>query len=130
MRWNPVRGILLASVGLGLLAGAGPARAQLVTPYLIAMLSGPINDATVILVKKRPNFISWETPVVACSTGVGAGVIATVAPPLIWRAGATAAFDWVRAVTYPLYGCVISAVGGLGAATTEWLLVSAEPPRP
>jgi len=133
---------ILAAAGLaaGLLLGAPSARAQqapeLITPFFVAMLAGPVSDgASVILVKKRPNFVSIETPLIACISGFGAGVLAAVLP-------AAAAFVASGGVLGPLsaayvtghgtYGCIVSGVGGMvGVATAVAMeLVDGQPHSP
>jgi len=107
--------------------GAKQAEAQLITPYFIAMLAGPVSDgSSVILVKKRENFISWETPLIACTSGAGAGLIAAGLPQLFTLAttGVWLGIDWGEALILSIYGCVVSGVGGIGGALTELGLVS------
>ncbi len=126
-----IRGLILAVVALALVAvspiGAKRAEAQLVTPYLVAMLAGPVSDgSSVILVKKRENFISWETPLIACTSGAGAGVIAAALPALFntIATGFWNPINWGEALLFSIYGCVVSGVGGAGGALTELGLVS------
>jgi len=124
--------LIAALVAVGLMLGSVPsakkAEAQLITPYLVGMLAGPVSDgASVILVKKRPNFISWETPVIACTSGAGAGLIVSALPNLFtWvTTGFWNPIDWGQALLFSIYGCVVSGVGGIGGALTEWGLVAA-----
>lgn len=122
---------LALALVLGAFAGAKRAEAQLVTPYLVAMLAGPVSDgSSVILVKKRPNFISWETPLIACTSGAGAGLIAAGLPSL-WTfatsGGIWNPINWGEALVFSVYGCIISGVGGIGGALTELGLISINP---
>lgn len=121
---------LVFALAIGSVAGAKRAEAQLVTPYLVAMLAGPVTDgASVILVKKRENFISWETPLIACTSGAGAGIIVSVLPQVFtWAStGFWNPINWAEAAMLSVYGCIVSGVGGIGGAATEWLLVSLNP---
>jgi|GEM_PF-6172620 len=114
-------------LALGSVAGAKRADAQLITPYFVAMLAGPVSDgSSVILVKKRPNFIGPETPIVACTSGAGAGLIAAVLPQIFTYAttGIMSPIDWAEAGALSLYGCIVSGVGGLGGVLVELGLVS------
>lgn len=102
---------------------------QLITPYFIAMLAGPVSDgSSVILVKKRPNFIGPETPLIACTSGAGAGLIVAALPNLftVLTTGLWNPINWVEAGVFAIYGCIVSGVGGIGGALTEWILVSLE----
>lgn len=111
----------------GMTGGAKRAEAQLVTPFLVAMLSGPISDgASIILLKKKPGFVSVDTVVIACAAGMGAGLMASFLPALFTLAG-TGVFgvvDWAKASIYPIYGCIVSGVGGIGGALTELVLTT------
>lgn len=126
--------VLVLALAVALFAGsfgvAKRAEAQLVTPYLVAMLAGPVSDgSSVILVKKRPNFISWETPLIACTSGAGAGMIAAGLPSL-WTVVTTGVWNpinWSEALVYSIYGCIVSGVGGIGGAATEYGLVTLNP---
>lgn len=107
-----------------------PAQAALATPYLVAMLSGPISDgASVILLKKKADFVSWKTPFTACVVGAGAGTLAATLPSL-YISSVTGFWVPIRAwdvINFFSYGCVVSGVGGLGGAMTELGLVSLFP---
>ena len=102
---------------------------QIVTPFFVAMLAGPASDGpSVILVKKRDNFISWETPMIACISGFAAGSMAAGLPALAattGSGGALAPVSFTYLAGYGLYGCVVSAVGGAIGVATEMAL--AEP---
>lgn len=114
-----------AILGAGLLLGAPQARAQqseIITPFFVAMLAGPVSDgASVILVKKRPNFVSIETPVIACISGFGAGALAAALPALsatVMSGGVLAPLSAAYVGSYGTYGCIVSGVGGVvGVAT-------------
>jgi len=109
-----------------------PAKAALATPYLVAMLSGPISDgASVILLKKHKDFISWKTPAIACVVGAGAGTLAATLPSF-YISAMTGFWVPIRAwdiVNFFSYGCAVSGFGGLGGALTELGLVSLFPPH-
>lgn len=113
--------VLAAGVGLG----TAPARAQqseIITPFFVAMLAGPISDgASVILVKKRPNFVSMETPLIACISGFGAGALAAALPAMAATVASGGVLTPVSAAyvgSYGTYGCIVSGVGGVvGVAT-------------
>lgn len=104
------------------ITSAKRADAALATPYLVAMLSGPISDgASVILLKKRENFVSWQTPAIACVVGAGAGALAATLPSL-YISSVTGFWVPIRAwdiVNFFSYGCAVSGAGGLGGALTE-----------
>lgn len=117
--------MLLGAVGV-VLCGATAARAQqhsdIITPFFIAMVAGPVSDgASVILVKKRPNFVSIETPVIACISGFGAGALAASLPAAaaaVASGGVFAPLSASYVVGHGTYGCIVSGVGGLvGVAT-------------
>jgi hypothetical protein len=105
----------------------GGAKAQnaadgIITPYFIAMVAGPVSDgASVILVKKRPNFVSIETPVIACISGFGAGALAAALPAAaatVASGGVLAPLSGAYVVNHGIYGCIVSGVGGIvGVAT-------------
>jgi hypothetical protein len=119
--------ILALALVFGSVAGAKRADAQLITPYFVAMLAGPVSDgSSVILVKKRPNFIGPETPLVACTSGIGAGFLAAALPSLFTYAGTGIwnPINWGEATLLGIYGCVVSGVGGIGGALTELAMVS------
>ena len=84
-----------------------------------------------ILVKKRPNFIGPETPLIACTSGAGAGVIAAALPNIftLISTGFWNPIDWAEAFMFAIYGCIVSGVGGIGGALTEWGLVTLNPPE-
>lgn len=114
-----------AVFGAGLALGAPAANAQqseIITPFFVAMLAGPISDgASVILVKKRPNFVSVETPLIACISGFGAGALAAALPALsatVMSGGVLAPISAAYVGSYGTYGCIVSGVGGVvGVAT-------------
>lgn len=114
-----------AILAAGLAVGAPAARAQqseIITPFFVAMLAGPISDgASVILVKKRPNFVSFETPLIACISGFGAGALAAALPAMsatVLSGGVLAPVSAAYLGGYGTYGCIVSGVGGaVGVAT-------------
>ncbi len=127
-----VLAFLSVCLAFGSIAGAKRAQAQLITPYFVAMLAGPVSDgSSVILVKKRENFISIETPIIACTSGAGAGLIVTFLPSLFnWMTtGLWMPVDMGEALLLSLYGCVVSGVGGVGGALTELLFITLNPPE-
>lgn len=106
-----------------------PQRTQaqtMVTAYFMAMLAQVSDEITVILVKKRPDFISYKTPLIVCIVGAGAGVIATTLPNLftVVTLGVWYPINWVETGLFAAYGCTIAGVGGIGGTLTEWALVS------
>lgn len=124
--------VLMLALAVGGIASPKRAEAQLVTPYLVAMLAGPVSDgSSVILVKKRPNFISWETVLIACTSGAGAGLIAAGLPSVMTFVSTVGGLwnpiNWSEAAIFSAYGCIVSGVGGMGGALTELLLISINP---
>lgn len=114
--------LLAASAFAAAWLGAAPAQAQadysnIITPYFIAMVAGPVSDgASVILVKKRPNFVSVETPVIACISGFGAGALASMLPAIVATVvsgGILAPLSAAYVLNHGTYGCIVSGVGGL-----------------
>jgi hypothetical protein len=117
------------------------ARAQtaadgIITPYFIAMVAGPVSDgASVILVKKRPNFVSVETPTIACISGFGAGALAAALPVIaatVASGGVLAPLSGAYVVNHGIYGCIVSGVGGLvGVATAVVMeMIDGQPHSP
>lgn len=102
----------------------------IVSPYLVAMMAGPVGDGpSVILVKKRENFLSWETPLIACTAGFTAGAMAAGLPAAaaLMTTGATLApVSASYLIGYGIYGCVVSAVGGAVGVATEMALTPEE----
>lgn len=119
----PALGAAILAAGLTL--GAPQARAQqseIITPFFVAMLAGPVSDgASVILVKKRPNFVSLETPLIACISGFGAGALAAALPALsatVMSGGVLAPLSAAYVGSYGTYGCIVSGVGGVAGVAT------------
>lgn len=113
---------LLVSLSPRQASAQGLSAEQIISPYFIAMLAGPINDgASVILVKKRPNFISIETPIIGCISGFGAGALAAAAPAVamtVASGGVLAPLSAGYVANHGLFGCIVSGVGGIvGIAT-------------
>lgn len=85
---------------------------------------------SVILLKKRDNFASWETVLAACLVGVSAGTLAATLPAVtatMTTGPLLAPLSASYVAGYAVYGCAVSAMGGLSGIAAEMALNHNQP---